>query len=211
MCGISGFWTSKEFAFGVLPAMTRLLAHRGPDAEGFFERGPIHLGHRRLAVIDPTGSQQPLVSGDGKVVLVFNGEIYNFRALRAQLQEQGCTFVTAGDSEVLLHAWRVYGVAMLEKLQGMFAFALWDEERQSLFIARDHMGVKPLHYAWDGKTLVFASEIKAVRSHPAVSREIDINSIGLYLECQFIPAPGQSIATFASSSRRTRCCWKREI
>ena len=190
MCGISGFWTRKDFTADVLPMMTRLLAHRGPDAEGFFERGPIHLGHRRLAVIDPEGSRQPLVSGDGKVTLVFNGEIYNFRALRAELQERGCIFVTAGDSEVLLHAWRIYGVAMLGKLQGMFAFALWDEDRQSLFLARDHIGVKPLHYAWDGTTLVFASEIKAVLAHPAVSHDIDVNALGLYLECQFIPAPG---------------------
>ena len=190
MCGISGFWTRRHFAADVLPAMTRLLAHRGPDAEGFFERGPVHLGHRRLAVIDPAGSHQPLLSADGKIALVFNGEIYNFRALRAELQERGCRFATAGDSEVLLHAWRIYGPAMLEKLRGMFAFALWDEDKQSLFLARDHIGVKPLHYAWDGTTLVFASEIKAVRVHPAVSRDIDVGALGLYLECQFIPAPG---------------------
>jgi asparagine synthase (glutamine-hydrolysing) len=189
MCGISGYWSQKRIAADVLPAMTRLLAHRGPDEEGFFERGPIHLGHRRLSVIDPAGSHQPLVSQDGKLALVFNGEIYNFRALRAELQERGCAFVTTGDSEVLLHAWRIYGVDMLEKLQGMFAFALWDEDRQSLFLARDHMGVKPLVYSWDGATLVFGSEIKALRVHPAVSRDIDVTALGLYLECQFIPAP----------------------
>jgi len=189
MCGISGYWSRREFAAGTLAAMTRLLAHRGPDAEGFFERGPAHFGHRRLSVIDLEGSRQPLVSADGKVALVFNGEIYNFRELRSELEKLGCVFATHGDSEVLLHAWCIYGTAMLEKLQGMFAFAIWDENRQSLFLARDHLGVKPLHYAWDGQTLVFASEIKALRAHPAVSREIDLNALGLYLECQYIPAP----------------------
>lgn len=189
MCGISGYWSRKDYGAGVLTAMTRLLAHRGPDAEGYFERGAIHLGHRRLSVIDLEGSRQPLLSVDGKVALVFNGEIYNYRELRADLERQGCVFATQGDTETLLHAWRIYGTAMLEKLQGMFAFALWDENRQSLFLARDHLGVKPLHYAWDGQTLVFASEIKAVRAHPAVSREIDLNAVGLYLECQYIPAP----------------------
>lgn len=189
MCGISGYWSRKAYGEKVLATMTRLLAHRGPDAEGFFERGAIHLGHRRLAVIDLTGSRQPLLSTNGKVALVFNGEIYNYRELRADLEKQGCVFATQGDTETLLHAWRIYGTAMLEKLQGMFAFALWDENRQSLFLARDHLGVKPLHYAWNGQTLVFASEIKAVRAHPAVSRDIDLNALGLYLECQYIPAP----------------------
>lgn len=189
MCGISGYWSRKDLGAEVLATMTRLLAHRGPDAEGYFERGAIHLGHRRLSVIDLEGSRQPLLSADGKVALVFNGEIYNYRELRADLEPQGCVFATHGDTETLLHAWRIYGTAMLEKLQGMFAFALWDENRQSLFLARDHLGVKPLHYAWDGQTLVFASEIKALRAHPAVSRDIDLNALGLYLECQYIPAP----------------------
>lgn len=189
MCGISGYWSRREFPADTLAVMTRLLAHRGPDAEGFFEHGAIHLGHRRLSVIDIAGSRQPLVSADGKVALVFNGEIYNYRELRADLEKQGCVFATQGDTETLLHAWRIYSTAMLEKLQGMFAFAIWDENRQSLFLARDHLGVKPLHYAWDGQILVFASEIKAVRAHPAVSRDIDLNALGLYLECQYIPAP----------------------
>ena len=189
MCGISGFMSQKSFAPATLAAMTRLLSHRGPDAEGLFERGPIHLGHRRLSVIDLEGSRQPLISDDGKVALVFNGEIYNYQELRAKLETKGCVFSTQGDTETLLHAWRQYGTAMLDLLQGMFAFALWDENRQSLFLARDHLGVKPLHYSWDGTTLVFGSEIKAVRAHPAVSRELDFNALGLYLECQYIPAP----------------------
>lgn len=189
MCGISGFYSPREFPAATLAAMNNLLTHRGPDAEGFFERGPLHLGHRRLSVIDIAGSRQPMLSADGKVALVFNGEIYNFRELRSELQKLGCVFATQGDSEVLLHGWRVWGTEILARLQGMFAFAIWDEDRHSLFLARDHLGVKPLHYAWDGATLVFASEIKAVRAHPAVSRDIDMDALGLYLECQYIPAP----------------------
>lgn len=189
MCGISGYFSRRPWNGECLSAMTRVLAHRGPDAEGLFERGPVHLGHRRLSVIDLAGSHQPLVSADGKVAVVFNGEIYNFQSLRASLEAQGCVFATHGDTETLLHAWRCYGTAMLDHLQGMFAFALWDEDARTLFLARDHLGVKPLHYAWDGETLVFGSEIKAVRAHPAVSRELDLTALGLYLECQYIPAP----------------------
>lgn len=190
MCGIAGFHAdSIPEADQVLQRMTRSLRHRGPDAEGFFARGAIHLGHRRLSVIDLEGSRQPLVSTDGKIVVVFNGEIYNYRELRAELEAEGCVFTTQGDTETLLHGWRRYKTALLDRLQGMFAFAIWDEDERSLFLARDHLGVKPLHYAWDGESFVFASEIKAVRAHPAVSRAIDLDALGLYLECQYIPAP----------------------
>ncbi len=120
---------------------------------------------------------------------MFNGEIYNFMTLRKELAAQGHRFNTQGDTEVLLYAYRAWGVAMLEHLQGMFAFALWDRAAQRLFLARDHLGVKPLYYHWDGATLVFGSELKALIEHPEVSREIDLDALALVPGGQYIPAP----------------------
>jgi asparagine synthase (glutamine-hydrolysing) len=189
MCGIAGYISPASFAPEVLVAMTRSLAHRGPDADGFWSAGPAHLGHRRLSVIDIEGSRQPMATADGDVVVVFNGEIYNFMALRAELADGGYVFRTAGDTEVLLAGWLAWGERLVEHLRGMFAFALWDARTQTLFAARDHLGVKPLHYAWDGCTFVFGSEIKAVLAHPGVRGDIDTGALKLFLECQFIPAP----------------------
>lgn len=189
MCGIAGYVSDIAIAPAVLPAMTRSIAHRGPDADGFFSSGPAHLGHRRLSVIDIAGSAQPMSSSDGSTTVVFNGEIYNFRALRDELARAGWSFRTAGDTEVLLAGWHTWGERVLEHLRGMFAFALWDARTQTLFAARDHLGVKPFHYAWDGATLVFGSELKAVLAHPSVGAVIDPAALRLYLECQFIPAP----------------------
>ena len=196
MCGLSGY---VELAAGIgiasydrgetLRRMTRTLAHRGPDAEGYFEQGPVHLGHRRLSVIDIAASAQPMASADGRVNLVYNGEVYNFKALRTELQAAGCSFRTAGDTEVVLQAIAYWGEASLDKLQGMFAFAAWDCLGQSLLMARDHLGVKPLYYFWDGKLLAFGSELKALLEHPGVPREIDLDALGLFLECQYIPTP----------------------
>src|SRR5438067_9078042 len=189
MCGIAGYLAPSPVADDVLVRMTRRLAHRGPDEEGFHRAGGLGLGFRRLAVIDLALSHQPMSTPDGALTVVFNGEIYNFRELREELARRGCVFRTHGDTEVLLHAYREYGTAMLEKLRGMFAFALWDAARSRLFVARDHSGVKPLHYSWDGATFVFGSELKAVREHPAVGGALDLDALGLYLECQYIPSP----------------------
>lgn len=169
--------------------MAGLLRPRGPDDEGFYEHGKIHLGHRRLSIIDLEGSRQPLFNEDRSKVLVYNGEIYNFPTLRQKLLASGHRFTTQGDSEVLVHAYEEYGVGMLSQLSGMFAFALWDETRRSLFLARDHLGVKPLYYYWDGQTFAFASELKALLQHPGVRREVDLEAVGLYLQCQYIPSP----------------------
>ncbi len=187
MCGIAGYVSDNRHPPAVLAAMTRALAHRGPDADGFHRAGRVNLGHRRLSVIDIAGSPQPMAA-EGCVV-VFNGEIYNFRELRKELSLGGWTFRTAGDTEVLLAGWRRWGEGLVDRLRGMFAFALWDETQQLLFAARDHLGVKPFHYAWDGATLVFGSELKSVLEHPEVAGEIDLAALRLYLECQFIPAP----------------------
>ncbi len=191
MCGLSGF-IDRRAADGsgeLLRRMNRRLAHRGPDAEGYYEEGPAHLGHRRLSVIDIASSLQPMSSADGRYALVFNGEIYNFKALRSELQALGRSFRTRGDTEVVLQAVEQWGEQSLQHLQGMFAFAIWDAREQTLFAARDHLGVKPFHYYWDGTLFAFASELKALVEHPDVSREIDLDALSLYLESQYIPAP----------------------
>ncbi|MES2273625.1 MAG: asparagine synthase (glutamine-hydrolyzing), partial [Chlamydiota bacterium] len=169
--------------------MTTRISHRGPDASGYYYKGQAALGHRRLAILDLEASTQPMMSADGRYVLAYNGELYNFRELKRELEALGKTFRTAGDTEVLLQALIEWGEEVLPRLQGMFAFAFWDAAEEHLLLARDHLGVKPLHIFWDGQRLLFASEIKALLEHPAVSREIDSNAIGLYLECQYIPAP----------------------
>jgi asparagine synthase (glutamine-hydrolysing) len=189
MCGITGFLSVDPRARDALPAMTAALAHRGPDADGFHYDGPVGLGHRRLSVIDIAGSRQPLVSADGGVAVVFNGEIYNFRALRRELSAAGHAFATNGDGEVLVHGWKQWGERMLDRLSGMFAFALWDRRRHELFLARDHLGVKPLYYAWHEGAFAFGSELKALRAFPGLPHAIDLDALALYLECQYIPAP----------------------
>lgn len=185
MCGFTGWFDLFPESREVLERMTAALVHRGPDAGGIYCEGPVGLGHRRLAIIDLAASKQPMI--EGRYVLAYNGELYNFRELRSELEALGHRFRTEGDTEVLLHALIEWGEEVLERLQGMFAFAFWDGK--GLLLARDHLGVKPLYICWDGKRLLFASELKALLEHPAVSREIDPSAIGLYLECQYIPAP----------------------
>ena len=192
MCGLSGFVDlvgSTRDADAVLRRMNRRLAHRGPDAEGYFRQGSAFLGHRRLSVIDIASSIQPMSTSDQRHTIVFNGEVYNFRALRQQLESSGRIFRTVGDTEVALQAIAHWQENALQRLQGMFAFAVWDAETQTLFAGRDHLGVKPFHYFWDGKLFAFASELKALLEHPGVSKQIDLDALGLYLECQYIPAP----------------------
>jgi asparagine synthase (glutamine-hydrolysing) len=189
MCGLAGYLSPDTFPDHVLERMTQRIRHRGPDADGYYRDGPVALGHRRLSILDLAGSPQPMSTPDGELTCIFNGEIYNFQSLRGALAARGHVFRTQGDTETLLYAYREHGVRMLEHLQGMFAFALWDRPARRLFVARDHLGVKPLYYHWDGGTLVFGSELKALREHPAVSGELDLDAIGLYLESQYIPAP----------------------
>ena len=189
MCGITGYLSARTFTAEVLENMTRALTRRGPDAEGYFRSNQIHLGHRRLSVIDIEGSKQPLFNESGTIALVFNGEIYNYRELRRELITAGHHFKTEGDSEVLVHAYESYGPNMVHKLDGMFAFAIWDAPNDILFLARDPLGIKPLYYYWDGDLFAFGSELKAILQHPGMRRDIDLDSIALYLECQYIPAP----------------------
>jgi asparagine synthase (glutamine-hydrolysing) len=175
----------------VLKKMGEVIAHRGPDASGEFLDERIGLVHRRLSIIDlsPLGNQ-PMLSGDGRYVLVFNGEIYNFLELRTELEELGCTFKSRTDTEVILELYRLEGVHCLTRLNGMFALALWDREARSLLLARDRIGKKPLYYYHGGgDRLAFASEIKSLLQLPGVCRDIEPSAITDYLKYLYIPAP----------------------
>lgn len=197
MCGIIGFLTAntadKAANLAALKKMTDSLAHRGPDADGTFQssQGHANLGHRRLSIIDltPTGAQ-PMATCDGRFTISYNGEIYNFRELRAELEAAGRTFSGTSDTGVLLGAIAEWGVeAALRKLNGMFAFALWDAHEKALYLARDRFGEKPLYYGWHGGTFLFGSELKALVLHPAFGREIDHAALVLYMRFNYVPWP----------------------
>jgi asparagine synthase (glutamine-hydrolysing) len=196
MCGIAGFLSpqgTREEAGRTIRRMTDTLIHRGPDDGGVWEdtRSGVALGNRRLAIVDlsPEG-HQPMHSASGRYVLAFNGEIYNFWALREELEGLGHPFRGHSDTEVMLAAfteWELEGA--LERFNGMFAFALWDREERSLYLARDRLGEKPLYYGWMGETFLFGSELKALKVHPTFRDEISRNALALYLRYQYIPAP----------------------
>ena len=188
MCGIAGLISPARADAAALAPMLARIAHRGPDGQGTFVEGPAALGHCRLAIIDLQGGAQPLYSEDKNFVVVFNGEIYNYRELTAELTALGHTFTTRTDTEVLLHGWEQWGRELLPRLRGMFAFALWDRRAQVLFCARDMFGIKPLYYCRcaDG-TLLFASEIKAFLDHPSFEKQLNTAQLPLYLSCQYSP------------------------
>ena len=180
MCGLTGlfdFKTARDFDPSLIQAMTDAVAHRGPDGEGIYHAPGVALGHRRLAFIDLAGGIQPMQTADGDLTIVFNGEIYNFPDLMAELKAQGAQFQTRSDTEVLLHGWRHWGTGLFSRLRGMFAFALWDAPQQTLVLVRDRFGKKPMHYAAlpDGR-LVFGSEIN--RSFTAWRKAATISALG---------------------------------
>ncbi len=191
MCGIAGIYhlqTAKPVEEGRVRAMADAIRHRGPDGEGVWCAPGVGLGHRRLAIIDLMGGVQPMASEDGQMVLIFNGEIYNFLEVRAELEALGHGFRTHSDTEVILHAWQRWGPECLSKLNGMFAFAIHDARRGCLFLARDRLGVKPLHYAEvsDG-SVIFGSELKALLAHPLLRRAPDFSAVDDYLGLGYIP------------------------
>ncbi|HNQ88851.1 MAG TPA: asparagine synthase (glutamine-hydrolyzing) [Verrucomicrobiota bacterium] len=191
MCGICGIWhfdPARPVDRDVLWAMTRTLVHRGPDEEGIHLEGPIGLGFRRLSIIDLAGSHQPMANEPQSVWIVFNGEIYNFQTLRAILGDR-YRFRTTGDTETLLHAYEESGIACVHQLRGMFAFAVWDRDRQSVALAVDRFGKKPLYYALDREKLVFGSELKSVLECPEVDRTLDDEALDEYLAAGYIAAP----------------------
>jgi len=193
MCGIAGKWVfgqGRDVDPGLIQRMCDVIAHRGPDDAGMWCDGPIGLGHRRLSVIDLSAAgRQPMCNEDGSLWIVFNGEIYNFQELRLELEQQGYRFRSRTDTEVLLNLYHRDGVACLDRLRGMFAFAIWDVHRRELFLARDRVGKKPLCYHADAYGITFGSEIKAVLQDPEVDREPDPVAIHHYLTYQCVPAP----------------------
>src|ERR1700704_671229 len=193
MCGITGIFDSRarrEIDRGLLHRMNESQFHRGPDECGLHIEPGVGLGHRRLSIIDLSTGQQPLFNEDNSVVVVFNGEIYNYQQLIPELVALGHRFRTKSDTEVIVHAWEAWGEACVQRFRGMFAFALWDRNRSTLFLARDRLGVKPLHYALlpDG-TFLFGSELKALLAHPAFVRDIDPHAVEEYFALGYVAEP----------------------
>src|SRR6266700_4197586 len=191
MCGICGVITPGQLpSRDLLQAMNRTMRHRGPDDEGYECRPGMGLGFQRLSIIDLSGGHQPMSTPDGSLWLVFNGEIYNYQTLRKNLEATGrYSFRTNSDTEVILHLYREYGEKCVEHMRGMFAFALWDEKKQLLFMARDRFGKKPLVYAEVNGSFLFASELRALLKYPGIHKDIDFSAIDLYLSLQYIPSP----------------------
>jgi len=189
ICGVLDLRSSRPVSEELVRRMTDVIRHRGPDDEGFYFGPGIGLGHRRLSIIDLAGGHQPVENETGDVRVVFNGEIYNYAGLAADLKRAGHAFRTRSDTETILHAYEEYGVSSVERLRGMFAFAIWDEPRRRLLLARDRMGIKPLYYTVCGGRLLFASEIKSILQDPSVPREIDDEALEQYLGLRYVPDP----------------------
>jgi asparagine synthase (glutamine-hydrolysing) len=192
MCGISGIWnykTGQVVEANRLRLITDLLAHRGPDGEGFYTSKDLGLGHRRLSIIDLEGGKQPMCNEDSSVWIVFNGEIYNYPELREQLLQRGHTLRTKSDTEAIVHLYEDFGEDCFEKLQGMFALALWDERQRKLLLARDRIGIKPLFYGQGNNGLVFASEIKSIVASGLVDLAVDTTAIADLFTFFYIPGP----------------------
>ena len=189
MCGIVGFTNKINDSDAVLGKMMDRIRHRGPDAEGKYIDEDIALGHRRLSIIDISSQgDQPIFNEDGLLVIVFNGEIYNYKEIREKLVSAGHTFKTNTDTEVLIHGYEEYGEKLLDKLRGMFSFVIWDKNKKELFGARDFFGIKPMYYALMGKTFMFGSEIKSFLPHPEFKKELNTAALENYLTFQYSPA-----------------------
>jgi asparagine synthase (glutamine-hydrolysing) len=192
MCGINGlfyFDPSHPVEADLVSRMREVARHRGPDDYGTYVQGHVGLGFNRLSIIDLSGGHQPMSNEDGTIWIVFNGEIYNFQSLHEDLLRRGHRFQTRSDTETIVHAWEEYGEACVEKLRGMFAFAIWDGRRRLLFAARDRLGIKPLYYYADSNRFAFASEMKSLLELPDIPREIDAAAVGEYLRRRYVIAP----------------------
>lgn len=197
ICGIVNFNQPGSIDVAVLDRMTRSMQHRGPDDQGLYHDQYVGLGARRLSIIDLVTGNQPITNEARTHWIVFNGEIYNYRELREHLLHLGHEFQTTGDTEVILHLYEEYGQNCTTYLNGMFAFAIWDQTQQSVFIARDRVGIKPLYYTQIGSTLIFGSELKVVLTHPMVKRRIDLNALNEYLSYEYVPTPSSIIRDVA--------------
>ena len=197
MCGLAGILTAdpaENLAPSMIKRMTDALSHRGPDGEGCYLQPGIGLGHRRLAIIDPEGGQQPMFNEDGSVAIVFNGEIYNFEALRTELAGLGHVFRNRCDTEAIVHAWESWGPDCVRRLSGMFAFALWDSRRQILFCARDRLGKKPFYYRWLGGDFVFGSELGALFALPGPRPALRAEAVEDFFTFGYVPEPATVFA-----------------
>jgi asparagine synthase (glutamine-hydrolysing) len=188
MCGICGFVGIRED--GLLARMTTALEHRGPDGSGFFETDDVGLGHRRLSIIDLEGGKQPIENEDGSLVLIFNGEIYNYQELRKGLVERGHQFKTRSDTEVILHLYEELGPGCLQQLAGMFTIGIWDKRERQLFLARDRLGIKPLYYLHAGPRFLFASEFKSILQYRGFDPSLNPAAVHEYLALRYVPGPG---------------------
>ncbi len=224
MCGITG-WANfdsrtppHEGARELLHSMCERMVHRGPDSEGLLVSPGVALGMRRLAIIDLVTGEQPAFNEDKSVAVILNGEIYNYRELRKELEQRGCTFRSMSDTEVIPHLYAEYGDEMVQKLNGMFAFALWDAKQRRLLLARDRFGEKPLYWGVFQDTLLFASEPKVLLAHPAVTSSLNLEALRQYLSFDYVPAPlsiyeginklpAAHVLTFEEGEISTRCYW----
>src|SRR3989441_1827651 len=221
MCGIAGY--AGVAPPELLPSMLRELKHRGPDDDGLHLEPGMGLGATRLAIIDLHTGHQPIANADESAWIVFNGEIYNFRDLRATLQAKGRTFRTQSDTEVVLKAYEAFGPACVERLQGMFAFALWDRPRRRLLLARDRLGIKPLYYAWTDHELLFGSEIKAILAGGSVRPALNESILPEFLATGFVAGqetffrgvrklqPGRTLSWAPPDEVRERRYWRLPI
>jgi asparagine synthase (glutamine-hydrolysing) len=192
MCGILGIYyfdSERPIDKALLERMSRTLIHRGPDDEGFYISSGIGLGHRRLSIIDLESGKQPMGNEDGSVQVVFNGEIYNFLELRPQLEAKGHVFRTRSDTETLIHGYEEWGIALLQRINGMFAFCIWDQNKRRIFLARDRVGKKPLYFSLNKERLLFASELKALLCDLTLNHDIDLTALDDYLSFLYIPSP----------------------
>jgi asparagine synthase (glutamine-hydrolysing) len=192
MCGIAGIYVSDGPAPSEedVAAMLDRIVHRGPDDRGTYRDGPLAFGNQRLSILDLPGGHQPITNEDGSVVVVFNGEIYNYRELAAHLRARGHVLRTDSDTEVLVHLYEEFGDGCVSELRGMFAFAIWDVKRRRLLLARDRIGIKPLYWTDDGRCLLFGSEIKALLRHRSVEARIDLDALAAFMLLRYVPAPG---------------------
>ena len=192
MCGIAGVWhlrSGRPADGSMVTRMTRTLVHRGPDEEGYHVEGPVGLGVRRLRVIDPGGGSQPMANEDGSVHVVFNGEIYNHRELRGELETRGHRFRTRSDTEVLMHGWEEWEEGLPRRLNGMFAFAVHDRRRGRMLLARDRLGIKPLYLFEGSEGIVFGSELKAVMASGLVPLQWNLEAVDDFLTYEYVPTP----------------------
>lgn len=213
MCGLAGIFDTRDrrpIDRDLLTAMADSLSHRGPDGAGFYVAEGVGLAHRRLSIIDLAGGHQPLFNEDHSVSLVYNGEIYNYKELASELRGYGHQFRTVSDTEVVVHAWEQWGPDCVKRFRGMFAFALWDGNSKTLFLARDRMGIKPLYYAVlpDGR-LIFGSEMKALLCEPTLQRRLDIQAVEDYFAFGYVPDPKSIYQSVRKLAPAHTLVWKR--